>query len=414
MRRLGATALTTTLMTTSLMTTTLILAGSAAEAASAECQGKKATVVGTNGDDVLEGTKGDDVIVALGGDDVVYAKSGVDLVCGGYGSDRLFGGPGDDGLYGGFDRFGDDPSGTYLVGDVLLGGEGDDRLAGVRDRRKAEHVRRPDVVSFTESQVGVVVDLSTTPGVATGEGTDSIAVYAHIGVMGSPHADTITGSAGDNWIQGADGDDSLRGGEGEDTIYGEQVDGTGDDLVQGGIGFDVLGSYAGRDDVRGGRGNDFIEAYSDKPTRAAGDTGDDYVAQNITPGSGMGSEGGGGRDYLTLYGSLLEGNKPRSEFAIDLRSGTTSATPDPASAGTIGGFEEYRLVGNLAWRFHGTPGPDRVWAITGGPLRAWLFGGNDWATGTQRDDLVNGGTGTDEAHGRGGNDTCLSVERGGC
>lgn len=408
-------ALSVTALAASVVLPLLALSGAgAAQAAGPECQGRKATLVGTQGDDVIEGTKGDDVIVALGGDDVVYGRAGTDLVCGGFGADKLFGGPGNDELYGGPDRFGDDPSGTYLVGDSLFGGEGDDRLAGVRDKRKAEHVRRPDLVSYADSPVGVVVDLSTTPGIATGQGTDSIAVYDHIGVVGSPFADTITGSAGDNWIQGGDGDDTLRGGEGEDTIYGEQVGGSGDDLIHGGIGFDVLGSYAGRDDVHGGRGNDFVEAYSDKPTRVAGDTGDDYVAQNITPGSGAGSDGGAGRDVLALYGSLLEGNKPRTEFAIDLRSGTTSATLDPAPTGTVGGFEEYRLVGDLAWRFHGTPGPDRVWGITGGPLRAWLFGGNDWATGTPRDDVVNGGKGTDEVHGQAGTDTCRAVERGPC
>lgn len=392
----------------------LLVLGGSAHAAAPECQGVKATIVGTNGDDVIQGTKGADVIVALNGDDVVHAKGGNDLVCGGYGADKLFGGAGDDALYGGYDRRGDDPSGTFLVGDVLVGGDGDDRLAGVRDKRKVEHVRRPDTVSYADSPVGVVVDLSTTPGIATGQGTDTISVYPHNGVTGSDHADTVTGSDGDEWIQGGDGDDTLKGGAGEDTIFGETVGGSGDDVIHGGIGYDVLGSYAGRDDVRGGRGNDFIEAYSDKPTRVAGDAGDDYVAQNITPGSGSGSSGGGGRDLIALYGSLLEGNKPRTEFAIDLRSGTTTATLDPAPAGTIGGFEEYRLVGNLAWRFHGTPGPDRVWAITGGPLRAWLFGGNDWATGSPRDDFVNGGKGTDEVRGRGGSDTCRMVERGGC
>jgi Ca2+-binding RTX toxin-like protein len=396
-----------------LVLTAVLLPGSAG-AAGVACQGVKATLVGTEGEDTLEGTKGNDVIVSLGGDDVVYGRGGDDLVCGGYGSDRLFGGPGADQLYGGFDRYGDDPAGTFLVGDVLNGGEGDDRLAGVRDTRDVESHRRPDVVSYADAPVGVVVDLSVEPGVATGEGTDSIAVYDHIGVIGSAYADTVTGSDGDNWIQGGDGDDQLLGGEGEDIIYAEQVGGTGDDLVQGGIGWDVLGSYAGRDDVRGGKGNDFVEAYSDAPTLVSGDLGNDYVAQNVTPGSGAASSGGGGRDLITFYGALLEGNSPRTEFAIDLRSGTTSATLDPAPAGTVGGFEEYRLVGNLQWRFHGTTGPDRVWGITGGPLRAWTFGGDDWVTGTDRDDFVNAGKGDDEVQGRRGHDTCKQAERGTC
>lgn len=390
-----------------------VLSGSAA-AAGVQCQGSKATMVGTEAGETLEGTKGTDVIVSLGGDDVVYGRGGDDLICAGYGADTLYGGPGNDQLYGGFDKYGDDPSGTFLVGDTLVGGEGNDRLAGVRDPRKVEAHRSPDTVSFADAPVGVVVDLSVEPGVATGEGTDSIAVYEHIGVTGSAYADTITGSDGANVLKGGDGDDRLQGGAGDDKIYGEEVGGSGDDLIQGGIGWDVLGSYAGRDDVRGGRGNDFIEAYSDRPTRVAGDTGDDYVAQNITTGSGMASIGGGGRDIIALYGTLLEGSSPRTEFHIDLRTGTTSATLDPAPAGTIGTFEDYRLVGNLSWRFHGTTGPDRVWGITGGPLRAWTFGGDDTVTGTDRDDFVNAGKGDDEVQGRLGHDTCLNAERGTC
>lgn len=379
------------------------------------CAGKTATIVGTTGPDVLEGTPKRDVIVGLAGDDLLYGRGGDDLICGGNGSDRLFGGPGADQLFGGFDRRGDDPAGTYLVGDVLDGGEGDDLLVGVRDQRKAESVRLPDTVSYADSPVGVVVDLSASPGVATGQGTDEIRLAPGAGVRGSAFADTITGSDGNDDLAGRLGDDTIRGGSGDDTIRGEEVGAeSGDDLVTGGPGDDVLGSYAGRDDLRGGSGNDFVEAYSDRPTRVAGDRGNDYVAQNVTAGSGAGSDGGGGRDLLALYGTLLAGSKPPTELTIDLRSGTTSADVDPTASGTIGRFEEYRLVGNLRWRFHGSPLRDRVWAITGGPLRAWTYGGDDWLRGTDRDDLLNGGAGTDEADGGGGNDTCLGIERGSC
>jgi len=141
-----------------LVLTAVLLPGSAG-AAGVECQGVTATVVGTEGADTLEGTKGDDVIASLGGDDVVYGRGGDDLVCGGYGSDRLFGGPGADQLYGGFDRYGDDPAGTYLVGDVLNGGEGDDRLAGVRDTRKVESHRRHEPMLLLAQQIAGPADL---------------------------------------------------------------------------------------------------------------------------------------------------------------------------------------------------------------------------------------------------------------
>ena len=387
-----------------------------ATGAAPTCQGEKATLVGSDGADELLGTNKDDVIVALGGDDVVEGRGGADLICGGMGADRLDGGAGPDRLLGGGDRLGDDPAGTFLIGDVLVGGDGDDLLAGGRDTRKVEAHRRPDTISYADSPAGVVVDLGADPAVATGHGTDTIRVYPYFGVDGSPYADTITGSTGDDDLNGLGGDDRIDGLRGADTIFGEDVnaDGGGDDDLRGGYGPDVIGSYAGRDVVRGGPQNDFVEAYSDRPAQVSGDAGDDYVAQNLTTGSGSASLGGDGRDHLALYGTLLAGSTPRAELTIDLRTGTTSTSLEPAATGTVGAFEEYRLVGNLRWRFHGSPGRDRVWGITGGPLAAWTYGGDDWVRGTDRDDSVNGGRGIDEVQGQGGDDTCRNVERGGC
>ena len=82
------------------------------------CRGQEATIVGTNGRDVLRGTNGPDVIVGLGGDDVIDARGGDDVVCGGPGNDVVQGGYGDDRVYG--------QSGN----DVINGGPGDDRISG--------------------------------------------------------------------------------------------------------------------------------------------------------------------------------------------------------------------------------------------------------------------------------------------
>jgi uncharacterized delta-60 repeat protein len=79
------------------------------------CAGRRATIVGTAGRDVLRGTRRADVIVALGGNDVVRAAQGNDIVCGGSGRDRLIGDAGNDRLIGGGGR------------DTCLGGSGRDR-----------------------------------------------------------------------------------------------------------------------------------------------------------------------------------------------------------------------------------------------------------------------------------------------
>ena len=63
--------------------------GGGATASSASCGGRRATIVGTPGRDVLRGTPGPDVIAGLAGNDVVTGLGGADVVCGGAGADRL-------------------------------------------------------------------------------------------------------------------------------------------------------------------------------------------------------------------------------------------------------------------------------------------------------------------------------------
>jgi hypothetical protein len=73
------------------------------------CDRKHATMVGTDGNDVLRGTAQNDVIVGLGGRDNIKGLGGGDRICGstepdkligGDGKDRVFGGAGHDHIYG--------------------------------------------------------------------------------------------------------------------------------------------------------------------------------------------------------------------------------------------------------------------------------------------------------------------------
>ena len=89
------------------------------------CQGRRPTIVGTNGRNMLAGTRRSDVIMALGGDDIVVGGRGDDVVCGGEGNDLLFGGQGNDRLLGGF---GDDRLYGGNGNDQLIGGPGNDDL----------------------------------------------------------------------------------------------------------------------------------------------------------------------------------------------------------------------------------------------------------------------------------------------
>ena len=84
----------------------------------ATCAGLVATIVGTDGDDVLVGTEGTDVIVGREGDDYIDGRGGDDTICGENGKDELYGGGGDDYIDGGNGK------------DRLVGGGGVDKLIG--------------------------------------------------------------------------------------------------------------------------------------------------------------------------------------------------------------------------------------------------------------------------------------------
>jgi Ca2+-binding RTX toxin-like protein len=100
------------------------------------CNGQVATIVGSNGPDLIFGTPGRDVIVGLGGNDDIRSGGGNDVVCAGGGNDvvRLgggadqgFGGPGNDTIFG-------QPGNDLVVGgignDTLRGNNGNDNLNG--------------------------------------------------------------------------------------------------------------------------------------------------------------------------------------------------------------------------------------------------------------------------------------------
>ncbi|HVY54238.1 MAG TPA: calcium-binding protein [Thermodesulfobacteriota bacterium] len=91
------------------------------------CNGQVATIVGTNGPDLIIGTPGRDVIVGLGGNDDIRSGGGNDVVCAGNGNDvvrlgngadRGFGGPGNDTILG------------QAGNDLLVGNTGNDTLRG--------------------------------------------------------------------------------------------------------------------------------------------------------------------------------------------------------------------------------------------------------------------------------------------
>ncbi len=105
-------------------TTTVLKAG---VGVGATCFGKKATITGTPGNDVLVGTPGNDVIRAFAGNDTVFGRDGKDLICTNGGSDLVNSGAGQDRVKGGL---GPDLLKGRADADELRGNRGRDRLRG--------------------------------------------------------------------------------------------------------------------------------------------------------------------------------------------------------------------------------------------------------------------------------------------
>jgi parallel beta-helix repeat protein len=162
------------------------------------CLGLEATIVGTEGDDVIFGTGGDDVIVGLGGNDRIYGLGGNDVICGGDGDDVIYGGDGDD---------------------VIFGQAGNDTLGGGRGRDK----------------------------IIGGPGNDFI--------VGGRGNDRLFGSLGPDEIRGGRGNDRLFGGPGDDQLFG----GEHDDRLNGGTGVDHLDGGPGTDRGRNGETYSSVE-----------------------------------------------------------------------------------------------------------------------------------------------------------
>jgi Ca2+-binding RTX toxin-like protein len=191
-----------------------------------------ADITGTSGDDNLGGTNTDDTISGLEGNDLLVGLGGDDILDGGDGEDILRGRDGNDTALGGAGN------------DYLQGGEGDDTLDGGDGFDRAAYSLLP-----TDPQVGATVDL-TLQGVAqdTGHGFDTLFNIEH--VSGTIYSDTLSGDAGANWLWGSvagpggtSGDDVLSGRGGDDLLEVSQ----GNHILDGGADTDTVSFFSNQD-----------------------------------------------------------------------------------------------------------------------------------------------------------------------
>jgi Ca2+-binding RTX toxin-like protein len=204
----------------------------------------------------------------------------------------------------------------WLEGDntvnVLRGSDGDDTLEGRGGADMLNGGAGSDTASYYHSSAGVFVSLladTAAGGDAAGDDLNSI---EHL--VGSAHADVLSGNNngnvidgvdGDNWLYGYGGADGLAGGDDTDMLFGME----GADFLKGAGGNDTLVGGSGGDTMLGGSGDDtyFVEDFADVVTEYAGEGAFDRVRTSVTYSLAAGSEV-----------EVLEAAIPAGTAALDL------------------------------------------------------------------------------------------------
>ena len=348
------------------------------------------TGTGLNGDaagDVLVdienlfGSVHDDALTGDDGDNALSGSAGNDALSAHAGDDALFGGDGDDTLYGG------------AGADVLDGGAG------------------TDMGNWSGSAAGVEVNLAT--GTAAGGDAAGDIVTGIEDLMGSVHADTLTGDNGGNLIIGLAGNDTLTGRGGDDTLIGNE----GADAMHGGSGvhdvIDYSGSAAGvamQLDGSAGTGGDAQGDTALAIENIVGSSFDDNLIGNTVRNTIMG--GSGDDDILlssnldTAYGGAGNDtiNGGRGADLIDGGAGTDRATYSNSDLRVFVDLGAGTAIGSG----HGSG--DTLVSIEdvfGSAFDDTITGdaGDNWIDGFRDDDAIFGGAGNDSLRGGHGADT---------
>jgi Ca2+-binding RTX toxin-like protein len=373
------------------------LGAAPAEEEDVRCHGRRAEIVGTDGNDVLRGTPERDVIYGGGGGDEIFGSLGNDLLCGGLGDDLVHGGRGNDEVDGGA---GTDRAVGDLGDDKVMGGTGDadeaagslgiDTINGGSGEFDLVHgdygydrmdggPGAGDIASFATKVAGgkgAGVWVSLQRHKARGDGHDRL--FRFEDVEGSAFRDTLLGSKSANRINGGPGDDTLRGGGGIDELVGGQ----------------------GSDGCQGAKGRT-ASCGKEAPPKATA-----YVQLDRAKGGGGGLQiiGGAGKDTITAlaYDGETQTFGIASNKGIATGPGCTRRIEDHNQAiCEAGGPARWVMAdlgpGNDSLRVEGSLETASNVRIAGGL-------GNDTLKGGPEDDLLEAGPGADRLYGGDGAD----------
>jgi Ca2+-binding RTX toxin-like protein len=370
-------------------------AASTEEEETPRCHGRRAQIVGTDGNDVLIGTPGRDVIWAGPGNDLIYGELGNDLICGGGGDDIIHGGRGNDEVYGGAgsDQVNGDLGDDKVVGgpgahddvagdlgiDVVNGGAGNEDLVhgDYGYDRMSGGAGKGDIASFATARAGGKgsgVWASLRAHKAFGDGHDKL--FGFESLEGSAFRDTLIGNPQANVINGGPGNDQLIGGGGGDTLIGGQ----------------------GSDGCSGAKGR------TSSCGKEAPPKGSAYIQLDPTPGGGAGLQviGGAGPDHF-----VVAFDEATQTFGVTAKAGLAigPGCSHVGSAMTV----SCPANGPARWLMADLgPGNDSL--SVEGSLRAvgsvrFAGGlGNDTIHGGPEDDLIESGPGSDHIYGGDGAD----------
>jgi Ca2+-binding RTX toxin-like protein len=200
------------------------------------------------GNDEIRGANGADLVEAGDGDDVVLGRAGGDVLRGGGGGDDLSGEDGDDILEG---QDGDDTLADGTGADRSDGGEGADRLIAPAARDAADTYSGGGTLGDRAdySARGGAVSLRVGFGAVSGapptrsQPSEGDTLLLNIeDLAGGAGGDTLVASSPRSNLFGNGGSDTLRGG-----TPPPGANPTVDDVLDGGLGADLLDGQGGND-----------------------------------------------------------------------------------------------------------------------------------------------------------------------
>jgi Ca2+-binding RTX toxin-like protein len=232
---------------------------------------------------------------------------------------------------------------------------------------------------------------------------------------GTHLANSLTGTAAQDFIYGFFGNDTLKGLGGNDSIFG----GLGNDRLDGGAGDDRLEGGAGADTILGGAGNDIIDSGGQFLFGGTGDTAADKVDAGIgddvvSIGKKDVALGGAGKDTLVINDDDFSVSELINVNFASIGSSTAKAI---GAAGTgyattkAGQFEKVDFFGfaKAGSKIIGSNGDDSLslntdFAATSG-VSISGGAGDDRMSGSSQNDRLKGDAGNDVLNGERGVDT---------